>query len=65
VITIGDSPNDESLFDRSLFPQSVGVANLLKYTQQLTHRPTFITTQPEVAGFCQLTEILVNSHSSE
>jgi hypothetical protein len=65
IITIGDSPNDESLFDQSLFPQSVGVANLLQYTQQLTHQPTFITTQSEVAGFCQLTEVLVNSHSSE
>jgi HAD superfamily hydrolase (TIGR01484 family) len=65
VITVGDSPNDESLFNQSLFPQSVGVANLLKYAKQLTHQPTFMTTQPEVAGFCQLTEILVNSHSSE
>lgn len=59
VITIGDSPNDESLFNHALFPQSVGVANLLKYTQQLTHQPTFITTQSEVAGFCELTNILV------
>ncbi|MGB3402888.1 MAG: HAD family hydrolase [Microcoleaceae cyanobacterium] len=62
IMTIGDSPNDESLFDQKLFPQSVGVANLLKYTEQLTHKPTFITTQPEVAGFCELVEILVNRH---
>jgi HAD superfamily hydrolase (TIGR01484 family) len=62
VITIGDSPNDESLFNYQLFPQSVGVANLLKYTEQLTRKPTFITTQPEVAGFCELVEILVNCH---
>ncbi|MGB3534531.1 MAG: HAD family hydrolase [Microcoleaceae cyanobacterium] len=65
IITIGDSPNDESLFDQTLFPQSVGVANLLKYTEQLTHKPTFITTESEVDGFCQLVEILINCHSSE
>ncbi len=65
IITVGDSPNDESLFDQTLFPQSVGVANLLKYTEQLTHQPTLIATQSEVDGFCQLAEILVNCHSSE
>ncbi|MGH2413735.1 MAG: HAD family hydrolase, partial [Microcystaceae cyanobacterium] len=27
ILTIGDSPNDESLFDSSQFPLSVGVAN--------------------------------------
>ncbi|MDR9402696.1 MAG: HAD hydrolase family protein, partial [Halothece sp. Uz-M2-17] len=39
ILTIGDSPNDESLFNPDLFPLSVGVANIQHYTQQLIHTP--------------------------
>ncbi|MEO0948538.1 MAG: HAD family hydrolase, partial [Cyanobacteria bacterium J06641_5] len=41
VLTIGDSPNDESMFDRARFPWSVGVANLASYRERLTHLPTY------------------------
>ncbi len=58
IITIGDSPNDETLFNSEYFPQSVGVANLLEYTDQLTHKPTYITEGSEVEGFCQLVAAL-------
>lgn len=58
VLTIGDSPNDESLFDSSLFPLSVGVANIRDYGDRLTHLPTFITTAPEGEGFCELAQYL-------
>lgn len=60
ILTIGDSPNDETLFNSEYFPQSVGVANLLDYTDQLTYKPAYITESPEVDGFCQLVETLVN-----
>jgi hydroxymethylpyrimidine pyrophosphatase-like HAD family hydrolase len=60
IITVGDSPNDESLFDASKFPLSVGVANLLHYRDRLQHQPTYITNQEEVAGFCELAELLIN-----
>ena len=54
IITVGDSPNDASMFDRSLFPHSVGVANIQHYSSQLIHQPQYITKLPEVAGFCEL-----------
>ncbi|XQQ07166.1 MAG: HAD-IIB family hydrolase [Leptolyngbya sp. IPPAS B-1204] len=54
VITVGDSPNDQSLFDPNYFPVSVGVANLQHYVDQLTHLPAYLTQKAEVAGFCEL-----------
>ena len=60
IITVGDSPNDASMFDRSLFPHSVGVANIQHYTSQLTHQPQYITKLPEVAGFCELVKSLAH-----
>jgi hypothetical protein len=59
VITVGDSPNDESLFNRALFPYGVGVANLKDYWPQLTHRPTYVANAPEVDGFLELVDILL------
>jgi HAD superfamily hydrolase (TIGR01484 family) len=58
IITVGDSPNDASMFDRSLFPNSVGVANIEHYTAQLSHHPHYITKLSEVAGFCELVNLL-------
>lgn len=59
IITVGDSPNDESLFNKNLFPLSVGVANILHYKEQLKHLPVFVTQREEIEGFYQLTEILI------
>ena len=59
VLTVGDSPNDESLFDPAAFPYSVGVANVAHYADQLTHLPTYTTDEPEVAGFCQLVQRVI------
>jgi HAD superfamily hydrolase (TIGR01484 family) len=58
IITVGDSPNDASMFDRERFPHSVGVANIQHYTNQLLHHPQYLTTLPEVAGFCELVNLL-------
>ena len=60
LVTVGDSPNDVSMFDRSLFPHSVGVANIQHYTSQLTDQPHYITKLPEVAGFCELVNSLTS-----
>ena len=59
IVTVGDSPNDVSMFDRSLFPHSVGVANIEHYSSQLIHQPHYITKLPEVAGFCELVNSLI------
>jgi hypothetical protein len=61
VVTVGDSPNDESLFDPDQFPLSVGVANVRDYADQLVHQPAYITPQPEGSGFCQLADWLCQS----
>jgi HAD superfamily hydrolase (TIGR01484 family) len=62
VLTVGDSPNDASLFDASLFPISVGVANVRSYLPQLQHPPTYMTQAAEGAGFCELTTTLLAAH---
>lgn len=61
VVTVGDSPNDESLFDASRFPHSVGVANSQHYREQLVHQPTYVTDAAEAEGFCELVRSLLNS----
>lgn len=58
VLTVGDSPNDESLFNTEQFPNSVGVANVSHYLPHLAHTPAYITQEPEVRGFVELTQLL-------
>jgi hydroxymethylpyrimidine pyrophosphatase-like HAD family hydrolase len=61
VITVGDSPNDESLFDQRYFPLSVGVANIQEYTSSITHQPKYITYEPEGEGFYELAQYILNA----
>jgi HAD superfamily hydrolase (TIGR01484 family) len=63
VLTLGDSPNDESMFDPAIFPLSVGVANVKDYWPQLTHHPAYVTHAPEVEGFLEVVETLVAASS--
>ncbi|MEO0407922.1 MAG: HAD family hydrolase [Cyanobacteria bacterium P01_A01_bin.135] len=59
LLTLGDSPNDESMFDGARFPCSVGVANLRQYLSRLTHQPRYLTQGDECAGFHELVEGLL------
>ncbi|MDJ0773605.1 MAG: HAD family hydrolase [Mastigocoleus sp. MO_167.B18] len=59
VVTVGDSPNDESLFNKDYFPVSVGVANVLEYSQQLKYQPAYVTSAYEGEGFCELADLLL------
>ncbi|MGD1855443.1 MAG: HAD family hydrolase [Leptolyngbyaceae cyanobacterium] len=61
VLTVGDSPNDESMFDPGQFPNSVGVANVRHYLDALAHHPTFVTQAEEGKGFSELVEALFNA----
>lgn len=54
IVTIGDSPNDESMFNQAEFPLSVGVANVVKYCDRLKYLPAYVTNKSEVEGFCEL-----------
>lgn len=53
----GDSPNDEPLF--SYFPNSVGVANVLNFKNQMQAHPKFITTSKGGDGFEELARKLL------
>lgn len=59
VMTVGDSPNDASLFNPDFFPCSVGVANVREYLDQLPYAPCYMTTGDEGAGFCELAQFLL------
>ncbi len=61
VVTVGDSPNDESLFNPSYFKHSVGVANVRDYTNQMQHQPTYITSAAGGKGFCELAAYLLKN----
>lgn len=61
MITIGDSPNDESLFNPQFFPYSIGVANVLDYINQLFYKPAYQTHHAEGQGFCELAQLLQQS----
>jgi HAD superfamily hydrolase (TIGR01484 family) len=61
IVTVGDSPNDESLFNQHYFPISVGVANVQEYANQLRYQPVYITTAAEGAGFCELASCILHS----
>lgn len=63
VVTVGDSPNDEGLFNAELFSHSVGVANVQHYCDRLQHLPKFITSSEEVTGFQELVNKIIASHS--
>ncbi|MBE9042028.1 HAD family phosphatase [Oscillatoriales cyanobacterium LEGE 11467] len=59
VLTVGDSPNDRSLFDPSNFPHSVGVANIADYLDLLPHPPAYLTQGMEGDGFGELVRYLL------
>ncbi len=58
VLTVGDSPNDASLFDPAFFPCSAGVANVAHYREVLPHLPRWVTEAPEADGFRELVNAL-------
>jgi len=63
MVTVGDSPNDESLFDSDRFPLSVGVANVQDFVAQMAHQPAYVTQAAEAEGFCELAKFLIQAVS--
>jgi hydroxymethylpyrimidine pyrophosphatase-like HAD family hydrolase len=61
VLTVGDSPNDEAMFDADLFPLSVGVANIRHYQDQMLHLPKYLTQAFEFAEFSELAKLLLQN----
>ncbi len=57
VIYFGDAANDEEMF--GYFPNSCGVANLMKYSPFMEKLPTYITENEGGEGFCEACELLL------
>ena len=58
-IFVGDSPNDEPMFQ--YFPNAVGVANVQNFKHHLEHPPTWVTRQESGAGFVELVDHLLKN----
>ena len=63
ALFIGDSPNDQPMFD--YFPYSVGVANIHNFTEYITKWPKYCTTQKGGLGFAEMVEIFLAKHQSQ
>ena len=59
-IYVGDSTNDQTMF--AAFPLSVGVANLMRFAQQLHSWPAYITAGERGAGFAEVASALWAAH---
>jgi HAD superfamily hydrolase (TIGR01484 family) len=57
VVFIGDSPNDEPMFE--YFPYSVAVANIAPYLPRLKALPAYVTEAEAGAGFAEFTAFLL------
>ena len=56
-VYVGDSTNDQSMFGH--FPLSVGVANLMRFKDELTVWPAFLTQAERGAGFAEVARALL------
>ncbi|MEW6333404.1 MAG: HAD-IIB family hydrolase [Thermodesulfobacteriota bacterium] len=62
VLFTGDSPNDAPLF--GYFPNSVGVANVLRFKGRLASEPAWITEKEGGYGFAEMVQTLCTGTSS-
>jgi HAD superfamily hydrolase (TIGR01484 family) len=62
MLYAGDSPNDAPMF--GFFPHSVGVANVLQFSDRLEYRPAWVTAKEGGDGFAELVEVLLARRSA-
>lgn len=62
VIFVGDSPNDEPMFER--FPLSCAVANIRKYEKLMHHFPTFVSEKECGEGFSEIAKTILTIRES-
>ena len=55
-VYVGDSTNDQVMFEH--FTQSVGVANIRRFENELKYLPKYISKQERGAGFAELAQLL-------
>jgi 3-deoxy-D-manno-octulosonate 8-phosphate phosphatase KdsC-like HAD superfamily phosphatase len=58
AIFIGDSPNDAPMF--GFFPNSVAVANMLRFKNKIEPKPAWITKNEGGYGFAEMVNILLS-----
>ena len=56
-IFVGDSPNDQPAFE--YFPNSVGVANVADFSDELVFAPAYVTEARAGEGFSELIRFLL------
>jgi len=56
-VFVGDSPNDVPMF--AFFPNSVGVANVREFAEQIATPPSFVTNGRAGAGFAELADMII------
>ena len=56
-VFVGDSGNDQVMFQHCT--HSVGVANIARFADQLTHLPTYVTQGARGAGFSEVASALL------
>ena len=59
VIFVGDSPNDEPMFEA--FKHSVGVQNIQNFENRIEHLPTYVTNKPGGFGFAEVIYSLLSN----
>jgi HAD superfamily hydrolase (TIGR01484 family) len=57
IVFVGDSPNDAPMF--GYFPNSVGVANVLRFKERIATLPGFVTSRTSAEGFAELADFLL------
>jgi HAD superfamily hydrolase (TIGR01484 family) len=62
VLFIGDSPNDEPMFEA--FPLSVGVANVLDAASRIRHLPRYVAGERAGRGFVELARRLLDARGA-
>jgi HAD superfamily hydrolase (TIGR01484 family) len=58
-VFVGDSGNDQAMFEH--FTHSVGVANIQRFADQLTHLPPYVTPSERGAGFAEVARAMIGS----
>jgi len=60
-VFIGDSPNDEPMFEA--FPLSIGVANIRTFADKMNHLPAYVTQAEGGLGFAEMARSIINKTS--
>ena len=56
---VGDSTNDQLMFEA--FPNSMGVANVRRFSGKLVHLPRYVTDGERGAGFAEMTRAILSA----